>query len=143
MPRAAAKPPRKGKKMKKEQIYKGSHVIKSDGIWMEVTGFNGSIVYLDEYWENESGETRYAGETRLTLAEIAGIMKEMDGHNHDLEYVYRYVVEFTDPNSGATSPIDKFTLDQELVYEWEKKELEESYIEEFGDGEIAFVEVDN
>ena len=126
--------------MKKEQICKGFEINTITG-GLKVTGYNGSIVYLEEYTANDDGNLEFTGESRLTLEEIAKVMKEMDGLNHKIEFVYRYEVDCTDPDTGATSPVDIITLGHELIHDWEKEDIAESYKEYNGD--ITFVEVDN
>ena len=67
--------------MRNETITNGTE-IKTIAGYMIATGYNGSIVYLDEYETNEAGEAEKVGERRLTLAEIGDAMKEVDGQNH-------------------------------------------------------------
>lgn len=54
-----------------------------------VTGYNGSIVYLDEYepdFDNNPDDLIKTGERMLTLYEIGLLMKELDGHNHNVTF---------------------------------------------------------
>ena len=67
--------------MRKETITKGSEISTLAG-YMVATGYNGSIVYLDEYETDEDGEAEKVGERMLTLDEIAHEMKNVDGMNH-------------------------------------------------------------
>ena len=67
--------------MRKETITKGTQISTLSG-YMVATGFNGTIVYLDEYETDEDGQEQKIGERRLTLSEIAQEMKSVDGMNH-------------------------------------------------------------
>lgn len=67
------------------RITEGSIIDTVDG-YLKVTGYNGSIVYADEIIIGLDGSENPAGERRLTLQEIAKIMKEVDGINRDLIY---------------------------------------------------------
>lgn len=77
--------------MKKTYIRTGSEIDTATGI-LKVTGYNGSIVYCEQYepemTETENGDYIDAGdmtktdERRLTLEEIGQILKESDGQNN-------------------------------------------------------------
>ena len=67
--------------MKKETITKGTQISTLSG-YMVATGYNGSIVYLDEYETDENGHEQKIGERRLTLSEICNEMHSVDGMNH-------------------------------------------------------------
>lgn len=54
--------------------------------YLEVKGYNGSIVYCEEYETNENGEDVMTGDRMLTCGEIALIMKEVDGRNHKVMF---------------------------------------------------------
>ena len=69
--------------MRKETITKGTQISTLSG-YMVATGFNGSIVYLDEYETDEDGEAEKVGDRMLTLAEIGHEMKSVDGMNHNV-----------------------------------------------------------
>lgn len=71
--------------MRKETITKGSEISTLSG-HMVVTGFNGSIVYLDEYETDKDGHEQKIGERRLTLAETGQEMKKVDGQNHKVTW---------------------------------------------------------
>ena len=125
-----------------EKIYKGYEIRTWEG-GLKVTGCNeANLVWLDEYTADDDGNLTYTGERRLTVGEIEGIMHEMDGKNHKLRFVWRYQVEYTDPETGATSPIDNVEWDFPMRLD-DEKDLAESYKEDWGDGEIRFVEIEN
>ena len=65
--------------MIKESIKKGSLVTTMTG-YMIVTGYNGHIVYVNQYVVDESSDLP-EGEFRYTLGEIGHMMKECDGRN--------------------------------------------------------------
>lgn len=67
--------------MKKNTITTGTEIATMDGM-LKATGFNGSIVYLDEF--NDEGEQ--VGERMLTLREIGEEMKAIDGQNHKVSW---------------------------------------------------------
>ena len=71
--------------MKIEYIKKGSIIDTLFGT-IEVTGYNGSIVYGIEREYDEEGNVEREEETRLTLNEIGHLMKEVDGRNHKVWY---------------------------------------------------------
>ncbi len=71
--------------MKIEHITKGSIIDTFFGT-IEVTGYNGSIVYGIEREYDEEGNVEREEETRLTLNEIGHMMKEVDGRNHKVWY---------------------------------------------------------
>lgn len=54
--------------------------------YLEVKGYNGSIVYCDEYETTDNGEDVMTGERMLTCNEIGKIMKEVDGRNHKVMF---------------------------------------------------------
>lgn len=65
------------------------HSICSYGFFPEtvtVTGYNGSVVFVNEYIANDEGECELNGERILTEREIAHIMKDVDGKNHTVYY---------------------------------------------------------
>lgn len=71
-----------------EHIRKGSEITTLTG-YLVVTGYNGSIVYCDEYTytdEADFDKCEKTGERMLTLREIEREMKEVDGGNHRLVY---------------------------------------------------------
>ena len=68
--------------MKKEIITKGMEISTEVG-YLKVKGYNGSIVYVDEYTDDEDGN-EVVEEKMLTLEEIGHEMKAVDGRNHDL-----------------------------------------------------------
>ncbi len=125
-----------------EKIYKGFEMRTFDG-GLKVTGCNvAGLVYLDEYTADDDGNLTYTGERRLTLNEVAGIMGEMDGRNHKVKFVWRYQVEYTDPETGAKSPIDNIEWDFPMRSD-DEKDLTETYRETWGNGEITFTEIEN
>lgn len=66
--------------MIKESIKKGSIVNTLTG-YMIVTGYNGHIVYVDQYVVDECSNLP-AGDMRYTLDEIGHLLKECDGRTH-------------------------------------------------------------
>ena len=66
-----------------EHIGKGTQIATEAG-YLVATGYNGRIVYCDEYTLDEDTLDRFdlTGERRLTLQEIAREMKRADGRNH-------------------------------------------------------------
>jgi hypothetical protein len=70
-----------------EQIRKGTQINTIEGYFV-VTGYNGHIVYCDEYTTSEEDLDTFekAGERRLTLQEIAHEMKKVDGRNHHVTW---------------------------------------------------------
>lgn len=65
--------------MRDYYITVGSTVL-ADGYHMIVTGYNGSIVYLDEY----DDDFHKTGERMLTLNEIAHVMHQYYGKNFNV-----------------------------------------------------------
>lgn len=69
-----------------EHITNGSRIETISGYYI-VTGWNGSIVYLDEYEPNDlDTDCIKTGESRLTLSELERVMKDFDGNNHSLVF---------------------------------------------------------
>lgn len=71
-----------------EHIRKGSEITTLAG-YLVVTGYNGSIVYCDEYTntdEDDPDKYEKTDERMLTLREIGHEMWEVDGRNHWLVY---------------------------------------------------------
>ena len=72
--------------MRNETITKGTQISTLSG-YMVATGYNGSIVYLDEYETDDDGHEQKIGERRLTLSEIGCEMQRVDGMNHNVIWV--------------------------------------------------------
>lgn len=70
--------------MKTETISKGMEITTETG-YLKVKGYNGSIVYVDEITNDETGN-EVVEERMLTLSEIGLMMKAVDGRNHDLRW---------------------------------------------------------
>lgn len=71
-----------------EHIRKGSEITTLAG-YLVVTGYNGSIVYCDEYTntdEDDPDKYEKTDERMLTLREIEREMWEVDGQSHRLTY---------------------------------------------------------
>lgn len=70
-----------------EYIRKGIEITTEAGCLVP-TGFNGHIVYCDEYAPGEESPDEFekVGERKLTLLEIAREMKRVDGRNHRLAW---------------------------------------------------------
>lgn len=71
-----------------EHIRKGSEITTLAG-YLVITGYNGSIVYCDEYTntdEDDPDKYEKTDERMLTLREIEREMWEVDGRNHRLTY---------------------------------------------------------
>ena len=71
-----------------EHIRKGSEITTLAG-YLVVTGYNGFIVYCDEYTnadEDDPDKYEKTDERMLTLREIEHEMWEVDGRNHRLTY---------------------------------------------------------
>jgi hypothetical protein len=71
-----------------EHIRKGSEITTLAG-YLVVTGYNGSIVYCDEYTntdEDDPDKYEKTDERMLTLREIEHEMWEVDGRSHWLVY---------------------------------------------------------
>ena len=70
--------------MKREIISIGTEISTEVG-YLKVKSYNGSIVYVDEYTDDENGN-EVVEERMLTLEEIGKEMKSIDGKNHDLRW---------------------------------------------------------
>lgn len=116
--------------------------------FVKITDNNGSgLICCDSYAVDENGKENFEGIERLTLSDVAKRMKELDGCNHDLCFVYRYQVELTDATTGATSPIDVIELPDPIRGD---SYTAEDYREncrsngvEWAEGEITFSEIEN
>lgn len=69
--------------MKREYIKEGTEIQTALG-FIEVLGYNGSglfdcLIFEEDEEGEEKGERRY-----LTKSDIAGMMKEIDGRNHEV-----------------------------------------------------------
>jgi len=67
--------------MKRETITTGTEISSLEGK-LVITGYNGHIVYVDEYTLLDEGEYKFNTKRMLTLNEIAHEMKEVDGLNY-------------------------------------------------------------
>lgn len=129
-----------------EQIYKGKEIRTLEGIY-KVTGENGNgIVSCDRYVFNGDNSLQYTGNVNLTLSDIASRMKEYDGLNHNLYFVYRYEVSLTDATTGTTTPIDTIEFlapihGDSYTEEDYRNECRSNGVE-WLEGEITFEEID-
>lgn len=70
--------------MKKEIISKGMEISTEVGR-LKVNGYNGSIVYVDEYTDDED-DNEVVKERMLTLEELGLEMRAVDGSNHKVTW---------------------------------------------------------
>lgn len=126
-----------------KRITKGTRIDTPVG-YMIATGFNGSLVYLDVYEpemiEDERGNFVDApgsgmvkvGDRRLTLGEVAEMMKEVDGQNHKVVW---QKPGYTVRDREAGNIIDRFDTEEEAIAALEEYEDEDradgTYTEEF------------
>lgn len=126
-----------------EQIYKGMDIYTLDG-GLKVTGENGSgLVSCDEY----DSDSKYVGNVNLTLSDIARRMKEYDGKNHNLYFVYRYTVNLENTKTGTTDEIDTIEFlapihGDSYTEEDYRNECASNGVE-WPEGEITFTEIEN
>lgn len=64
-----------------EHISQGSEIQTLDG-FLTVEGWNGRLVDVTEWLLDRDGGEHEGRELRMTLNEIAAVMKEVDGRNH-------------------------------------------------------------
>lgn len=106
-----------------KRITEGTMIDTPTG-YMIATGFNGSLVFFDvfepEMIEDENGNLAHAPgsgmvqveDCRLTLWEVAGVMKEVDGRNHKVIWQKPgYIVR----DREAGNVIDRFDTEEEAL----------------------------
>lgn len=72
--------------MIKDKIWIGKEIETLAGYEI-ITGYTGEVVGTKSYEVDENGNGVYVNNRLLTLNEIGHLMKEVDGHNHKIEYV--------------------------------------------------------
>lgn len=72
--------------MIKDKIWIGKE-IETLGGYEIITGYTGDVVGTKSYEIDENGNGVYVNNRLLTLNEICHLLKEVDGHNHKVEYV--------------------------------------------------------
>ena len=72
--------------MIKDKIWIGKEIETLAGYEI-ITGYTGHIVGTKSYEIDENGNGVYVNNRLLTLNEIGHMMKDVDGHNHKIEYV--------------------------------------------------------
>ena len=102
--------------MRRKYIKVGDEINTETGILEIVQRNAGDLAICNEYEIQEDGDLHRVGTRMLTTAEIARIMKDRDGLNHRVywENEKAYTVYLTDPETGATSPID--TIEERAGY---------------------------
>lgn len=91
-------------------ISKGDIIRTIDG-YLEVTGYNGSMVSTDVYEYDEEGNVINTGFQGLTLYEIEQIMKEVDSKIHKVVWEDRKGMSINLNNGiGMGYDIDDFTI---------------------------------
>lgn len=83
--------------MKYERIWVGKEINTPEG-YAIIKGYNGSIVYLDEYIIDYEGNEQKEGEHCLTLAEIGHMMQETDkdGQTYKASFQKSDYMSYTD-----------------------------------------------